>query len=77
MRKACAQQLKYVFVVPALDLPLSDRIHISPAGNMVLGERLAQTALGGVYGRATPSSHPRSTPQSTRRTRRLNCNLIM
>lgn len=40
-----------VFVVPALDLPLSDLIHISPAGNLVLGERLAHAALGGVYRR--------------------------
>ncbi len=45
------QQVEGVFVVPAIDLPLSDLIHISPAGNMVLGERLARAALGGVYGR--------------------------
>ncbi len=38
-------------VVPALDLPLSDHIHTSPAGNMLLGERLAHAALGLVYGR--------------------------
>ncbi|MCC7261561.1 MAG: sialate O-acetylesterase [Candidatus Latescibacteria bacterium] len=40
-----------VAVVPALDLPLSDLIHISPAGNLLLGERLARAALGLVYGR--------------------------
>ena len=40
-----------VFVVPALDLPLSDPIHTSAAGNMVLAERLAAAALGGVAGR--------------------------
>ena len=39
-----------IAVVPALDLPLSDQIHNSPAGNMLLGERLAQAALGLVYG---------------------------
>jgi hypothetical protein len=44
-------EIENVFVVPALDLPLSDLIHISPAGNLILGERLAQTALGGVYNR--------------------------
>ncbi len=40
-----------VAVVPALDLPLSDLIHISPAGNLLLGDRLARAALGLVHGR--------------------------
>ncbi len=40
-----------VVVVPALDLPLSDLIHISPAGNLILGERLAHAALGAVFAR--------------------------
>ena len=40
-----------VFVVPTLDLPLSDPIHTSAAGNMVLAERLSAAALGGVGGR--------------------------
>lgn len=44
------ERIDGVFVVPALDLPLSDLIHISPAGNLTLGERLAHAALGGVYG---------------------------
>jgi sialate O-acetylesterase len=39
-----------VVVVPALDLPLSDPIHTSPAGNLVLAERLAQAVLGAVHG---------------------------
>lgn len=39
-----------VVVVPALDLPLSDAIHTSPGGNLVLAERLAQAALGAVHG---------------------------
>src|SRR5690606_33629726 len=41
-----------VSVVPSLDLPLDDTIHIGTAGNMVLGARLARCALGAVYGRA-------------------------
>ncbi|MDE0966111.1 MAG: hypothetical protein OSB73_23545 [Candidatus Latescibacteria bacterium] len=45
------KQVPVVAVVPTLDLPLSDLIHISPAGNMLLGERLARAALGMVYGR--------------------------
>ncbi len=40
-----------VVVVPALDLPLSDAIHTSPAGNLLLAERLARAALGSVYGK--------------------------
>lgn len=40
-----------VAVVPALDLPLSDAIHISAAGNMVLGERAAKAFLSAFYGK--------------------------
>ena len=40
-----------IAVAPALDLPLSDHIHTSPAGNVLLGERLAHAALGLVHGR--------------------------
>jgi sialate O-acetylesterase len=40
-----------VAVVPSLDLPLGDLIHTSAQGNMLLAERLAQTALGAVYSR--------------------------
>ena len=47
-----------VGVVPALDLPLADQIHTSPAGNMLLGERLAQAALGLVYGQAVAWQAP-------------------
>jgi len=45
------KKLEGIVVVPTLDLPLSDGIHISPAGNMLLAERLARAALGAVYGR--------------------------
>ena len=50
-QRQVARQTPGIAVVPALDLPLSDHIHTSPAGNMLLGERLAQAALGLVYGR--------------------------
>ncbi len=50
-QRQAAHTLSYVAVVPALDLPLSDLIHTSPAGNMLLGERMARAALGMVYGR--------------------------
>ncbi|MBM3277619.1 MAG: sialate O-acetylesterase [Candidatus Handelsmanbacteria bacterium] len=54
-----------VAVVPALDLPLSDLIHISPAGNLLLGERLARAALGLVYGR--PGEHRAPDLQAARK----------
>jgi len=38
-----------VAVVPSLDLPLSDAIHLSSAGNLVLGERAAKAVLGAFY----------------------------
>jgi sialate O-acetylesterase len=52
-QRQAARTIPHVTVVPAFDLPLSDFIHNSPAGNMVLGERLARAALGAVYGRPT------------------------
>lgn len=57
-QRQVAQETPGVGVVPALDLPLSDLIHTSPAGNMLLGERLAQAALGMVYGRAVAWKAP-------------------
>jgi hypothetical protein len=48
-QRQAPRKLADVTVVPALDLPLSDHIHISPAGNMTLGDRVARAALGGVY----------------------------
>ena len=50
-QRQAARQTPGTAVVPALDLSLSDHIHTSPAGNMLLGERLARAALGLVYGR--------------------------
>jgi hypothetical protein len=40
-----------VAVVPTLDLPLSDGIHLSPSGNMLLADRAAQAVLAEVYGK--------------------------
>jgi sialate O-acetylesterase len=41
-----------VVVVSSQDLPLSDPVHISPQGNITLGNRLASASLGAVYGRS-------------------------
>jgi hypothetical protein len=51
-QRQAPHKLPGVAVVPALDLPLSDLIHTSAAGNMLLGERMARAALGMVHGRA-------------------------
>jgi hypothetical protein len=48
-QRQVTKKIDGVMVVPALDLPLSDHIHISAAGNMTLGARIAWAALGGVY----------------------------
>jgi sialate O-acetylesterase len=48
-QRQAAEQISDVYVVPTLDCPLSDEIHNSPAGNMLIGERLANTALTYVY----------------------------
>lgn len=49
-QRMAAKCIQNVFVVPSSDLPLCDRIHISSAGNMILGERLAASALRNLYG---------------------------
>jgi sialate O-acetylesterase len=47
-----------VAVVPALDLPLSDGIHISPAGNLLLADRMARVAEQTVYGMQVDGKAP-------------------
>ena len=50
-QRIAAKQISDLTVVPALDLSLDDNIHYSTSGNFVLAERLANCALGKVYGR--------------------------
>ncbi|MEI6085143.1 MAG: sialate O-acetylesterase [Verrucomicrobiota bacterium] len=47
-QRQVARQLAGVTVVPSFDLPLCDLVHISPAGNLLLGDRLARAALATV-----------------------------
>jgi hypothetical protein len=53
-----AARLPGVCVVPTLDIPLSDGIHNSSSGNVILGERMGRAALGFVYGRPGPWASP-------------------
>lgn len=49
-RKA-GTELEGVYVVPALDLPMSDGIHNCSGANVIIGERLANVALAEIYGK--------------------------
>jgi len=51
-QRRAARAIPGVAAVPTLDLGLSDAIHTSAVGNVVLGERFARVALGMVYGQA-------------------------
>jgi len=44
------RRLPRITVMPTLDLALTDGIHLSPSGNLALGQRVAQAALATVYG---------------------------
>ncbi|MFB9275354.1 sialate O-acetylesterase [Cohnella cellulosilytica] len=50
-QRNAARVIPNVTVVPAVDCPLSDEIHNSPAGNLLIGERMARAVLATVYGR--------------------------
>lgn len=50
-QRVAARDIPNVTVVPAIDCPLSDEIHNSPAGNLLIGERMARAVLATVYGR--------------------------
>ncbi|MCE5325564.1 MAG: sialate O-acetylesterase [Planctomycetaceae bacterium] len=51
-QRVVPKQLAGVTVVPTLDQPLSDGIHNSAHGNLLMAQRAAATALGAVYGKA-------------------------
>lgn len=56
-QRTVVRQRKNLWVVPALDLPLDDLIHVSEGGQQRLGHRLAEVALSQVYGLAD-RGHP-------------------
>lgn len=60
-QRQVAHRVPGVAVVPAFDLPLSDAIHTSSHGNLLLGARLAQAALGFVHGRPVDWRAPEVT----------------
>ncbi len=53
-QRQAARTIPNVGIVTTLDLTLSDSIHTSAVGNVVLGQRFARVALGMVYGQQIP-----------------------
>ena len=49
-QRRCAEKIRNTDLVPAVDLPMDDFIHVSTAGQKKLGERLAVVALRRLYG---------------------------
>jgi hypothetical protein len=50
IQRRAAIDIPHVEVVPAIDLPMSDEIHVSAVGNVTNGQRFAAAALRAVYG---------------------------
>lgn len=57
-QRTAAGKRPNLFVVPAIDLPLDDLIHIGTEGHARLGKRLAEVALDKVYGKPGHASAP-------------------
>ena len=51
LQRQLARTVRGVEIVSTLDLALSDAIHNDSKANLTIGERMADTALGAVYGR--------------------------
>jgi len=50
-QRRLAKSVPGIAVVPTFDCGLTDGIHTSPGGNMLIGERMARAALGAVHGK--------------------------
>ena len=48
-QRRAAQEIDGVYIMPSIDLPVCDGIHISCMSNMVIGERAANIALKYIY----------------------------
>lgn len=57
-QRAAGYNLVRVAVIPTLDSGLSDGIHNSSQGNVMIGERAARAALGLAYGKTQPWRAP-------------------
>ena len=50
-QRRAMNELPQVYMIPTIDLPVCDGIHNGVCSNIVIGERMANLALGKVYGR--------------------------
>lgn len=57
-QRQAARGIPGVYAIATLDLGLSDGIHNNSAANLVIGERMADVALGAVHGRGVKYLHP-------------------
>ncbi len=53
-QRQAARKIPNCYIVPTSDIPLSDPIHNSAQGNLLLGERIARLALSEVYHQSLP-----------------------
>ena len=58
LQRQLAHEIPHVFIISLFDAALSDGIHNSSTGNLLIGERMANTALGGVHGLDVGYRHP-------------------
>ena len=58
IQRRAALTMDNVFLIPTIDVPMSDAIHNSASGNVMIGERFANAALRHVYGMPTMSEFP-------------------
>ncbi|MCL2700661.1 MAG: sialate O-acetylesterase [Phycisphaerae bacterium] len=57
-QRQAARTIEHCCVIPTIDLPLSDVVHNSAHGNLVIAERSALAALGAAYGKPTAWQAP-------------------
>ena len=71
VQRQLAAKMRDVYLLSTLDLSISDVIHTSSAGNVVIGQRAAAAVLGGVFGRDVKYRHPNCTTAQRRGARRI------
>ncbi len=57
-QRQLSHEVDHIFIVSIFEAGLCDGIHISSQGNLLLGRRIATTALGAVYGQDRAFRHP-------------------
>ncbi len=58
IQRRLAEEMRGVYILPTLDLNLSDGIHIDSGGNLVIGQRAADIALAEIHGRGGYGRYP-------------------